>query len=737
MFNYWRKGQWKRWRKSMQTKSSLAILITAAVLIETTAIVQYLYASWGIQEGVRSRAEAELKLTSLHIRNVTIAVEVASSNMVWAIERELDTPDSIYNAMRRLVEHNPTIVGCGVAFIPDYYPQKGHWFEPYVAKRDGGVIEEMQIGSASHDYLQQTWFKTGLIADPGTWTEPYYDEAGAKMMLCTYVMPIHDAGGRVVAVLGADVSLEWLSTTINAHPIYPSSYNLMLSREGKILACPIDSTVMKQNIYAAAKRMEDTTINSIGREMLGGKSGVSIVKDGQGNEKFVYYAPVEGDAGWSMAVVCSSDEIYHSLRKVGLALFLLMIAGMLLMTYILFRTIRGFNRLQIANAEKERMGSELRIASAIQMGMIPKTFPPYPERDDVEVYGTLLPAKEVGGDLYDFFIRDEKFFFCVGDVSGKGVPASLVMAVTRSLFRSVSVREANPGRIMESMNSAMSEMNDSNMFVTLFVGVLDLPTGRLHYCNAGHCAPILVGNGVGTLPVESNIPVGLMSDWKYVTQESVVSPRTTIFLYTDGLSEAENVVHEQFGEARILEVVGKDNHNNPATLINRMNEAVQQFVAEAVQSDDLTMLAVQYTKEQLEERLSRSITLPNDVEAVPRLSAFVEEVAETMGFDAPMTMNLNLAVEEAVVNVMNYAYPKGTKGNINIEAHANDVRLKFTITDSGAPFDPTAVKEVDTSLSAEERPIGGLGIYLVRQLMDSINYEYVDGHNVLTLRKKL
>ena len=372
------------------------------------------------------------------------------------------------------------------------------------------------------------------------------------------------------------------------------------------------------------------------------------------------------------------------------------------------------------------------------MGMLPKTFPPFPERDDVEVYGSLVPAKEVGGDLYDFFIRDEKLFFCVGDVSGKGVPASLVMAVTRSLFRSESVHEANPARIVEAMNSAMAEMNDSNMFVTLFIGVLDLPTGRLHYCNAGHCAPLLVGTSVGTLPVETNIPLGVVKDWKYVSQESIVSPQTLVFLYTDGLTEAENSQHEQFGEQRMFDVARKIcQDNEQVDIIQHMQEAVHEFVDGAEQSDDLTMLMVQYTKEQRQERLSRSITLPNDVEAVPRLATFVEGVAEELAFDSATTMNLNLAVEEAVVNVMNYAYPKDVKGNINIQACANDIRLKFTITDSGVPFDPTAVRDADVSLSAEQRPIGGLGIYMLRRLMDSINYEYVDGHNVLTLRKHL
>ena len=168
-----------------------------------------------------------------------------------------------------------------------------------------------------------------------------------------------------------------------------------------------------------------------------------------------------------------------------------------------------------------------------------------------------------------------------------------------------------------------------------------------------------------------------------------------------------------------------------------MKQAVHAFVGEAEQSDDLTLLAVQYTKKQLDVRYQSHITLPNDVQAVPQLNGFVDEVCEQAGFDMSTTMKLNLAIEEAVVNVMNYAYPAGVKGDVDIEAQINDERLKFVISDSGTPFDPTAKAEVDTTLSAEERGIGGLGIHLIRQIMDTINYERVDGKNVLTLRKKL
>ena len=276
--------------------------------------------------------------------------------------------------------------------------------------------------------------------------------------------------------------------------------------------------------------------------------------------------------------------------------------------------------------------------------------------------------------------------------------------------------------------------------MTLFVGVLDLPTGRLHYCNAGHDAPLLVGAGVGELRCDANIPVGFMPQWKYTLQEAHIFTGTTIFLFTDGLTEAEDINHAQFQMERVHEVAGQalaQQMQEPKELIGSMAEAVHQFVGDAEQSDDLTMMAIQYIKQQHDVKLRKSIVLPNDVEEVSKLTAFVEEVCETMGFDGALTAQLTLAIEEAVVNVMKYAYPPQKRGDVTIEAQSNDLRLKFTIIDSGMPFDPTVRAEVDTTLSAEDRPIGGLGIHLVRKIMDSINYERVDSLNVLTLRKKL
>ena len=500
--------------KSLQTRSALAIIITAAVLIEGTSAVQYWFAQKSIRKEVQHRAETELRVKTLEIQRVMVSVEAAVTNTVWAVEKNIGDIDAATAITQRLVQLNDAIVGCSIGFIPNYFSQHGRWYEPYVLEKADGSCEKRQIGSAQHDYLNAEWFKKPLHSNAPYWSEPYFDDAGARMMLCSYCVPIHDATGRIIAILGADVSLDWLSQVINSQKIYPSSYNLMISRKGQIMACPVESLVLKQSIQEATSRMKDTAMNSINRQMMAGNSGQTTVVDDNGQKNYVFYAPIEKDAlGWSMAVVCSDKEIYGNLRQVGFCLFLMMLAGLALMGFIIYRTIKGFKHLEEVSASKASIESELKIASGIQMAMLPKMFPPYPDRDDIDIYGQLTPAKAVGGDIFDFYIRDEKLFFCIGDVSGKGVPASLVMAVTKAQFRTISTHEAMPDRIISALNSTMAEANESNMFVTLFVGVLDLPTGRLRYCNAGHDAPMLINGHVRRLKCQSNIPVGIMADW--------------------------------------------------------------------------------------------------------------------------------------------------------------------------------------------------------------------------------
>ena len=736
----------------LHKRSNIIVVAVAALVLGVMLGVLNYYSYNSLKREAENRAENQLSETALKIRNVLEMVETATKGIKWPTQKHIGNADMMNELLTHLVAGNINIRGAGIGFVADYHPSKGRWYEPYVVQHSDGTLENKQLGGPDHDYLKAEWFTKAIIADSCIWSEPYYDEVGAHTMVATYACPIHDERGKIVAVLGTDLSLDWLSKVINKTPGIAAN-NIMVSREGRIMACPVESLVMNKRSIEISSQMHDTMALEVDRRMMAGESGQATVWNNRGEKTYVFYAPVDKSTGWSMAVICKDKDIFGDLRRVSMILISFMLLGLGMLALLLWLTAKQTKRMQQINSEKESIGSELRIAKNIQQAMMPKVFPPYPDRDDIEVFGLIDPAKEVGGDLFDFYIRDEKLFFCIGDVSGKGVPASLVMAVTKTQFRAASAHESNAVRIMELMNESMTKSNESSMFVTLFIGVLDLPTGRLRYCNAGHERPLLIGqasegeqlNTVGELPVVSNIPLGIMADFKFKGQETTIRPHTNIFLYTDGLSEAEDIAHNQFGDERVIEVAKKasdDNFEgilkpNEDCILRSMRQAVSDFVGNAEQSDDMTMLVVKYTKEKRLVTMKKSLTLENDINNIPLLNDFVSEVAEEIGFDDEATMELNLAIEEAVVNVMKYAYPLGTKGDMNITAECNDIRMKFTITDSGMPFDPTTKEDADTTLSAEDRPIGGLGIYLVRQLMDSMNYERINGKNVLTLRKKL
>lgn len=579
---------------SLHTRSNLAMLIIAALMIQVSGAVQFFFARNGIRKEVDVRAQSEMKMKSLKIQQMLSNVESAVDNINTLLQWAVENPESIYPIMEEFVKCNPNIQGCAFAFEPNYFPDKGRWYEPYVLRDANGDFKRMQIADSTHDYHSMNWYKEGLAAESGRWTEPYVDNEGAHGVICSYAFPVKNAKGEVVAVFGADVLLDWLTDEFVSDGD-TKSYSFIVSREGRILACPDKSKIMNYTLDDAAAEYQDTAIQAMNRALLAGESGKAEAKDNNGELAYMYYSPVEGKSGWSMAIIYPDREIYKGLRSVALRLVILMLFGLALMVYIMWRTVKGFKRLEIVSAEKERIGSELRIASDIQNGMLPKTFPPYPDLEELALYGALMSAKEVGGDLYDFYVRDYKAFFCIGDVSGKGVPASLLMAVTRSLFRSFSSRIDNPGEIMSQINNAMSEMNENSMFVTLFVGVLDLYTGNLTYSNAGHCAPVLLGGEPTFLMVDANIPVGVMPDWQYSSQQTTINPGQTVFLYTDGLTEAENAKLEQFGEIRLMKALAESD-TNPRPLIDHILKVAKSFVGTTDQSDDLTMLAIHFTK---------------------------------------------------------------------------------------------------------------------------------------------
>ncbi len=713
----------------------LLLVIVAALTLEATSLVQFIYSQKEIRREASLRAENQMEATRNRIMDVVNQTEAAVRNSVWITQWALDYPDSLFRVAQRIVEENPVVVGSTVALVPGYN-RKHKLFSPYVCVGPDGNTLFRSLATEEYDYPSQEWFVKPIELDTGYWSEPYIDIGGGEMLMTTYSLPIKDRFGRTAAVLTADMSLDWLTDLVGSVKVYPSAYSMMISRSGRIMVCPDSSLVMQQTVGEVVSRMDsqDTaTLGDLSRQMLAGNAGNMTVTY-RDRRSSVFFAPVER-TGWSMSIVIPEEEIYGGLRRVGKMVFLLQVIGVAMLLFILWSMARSQIRYRKLNERKDKMARELQIASNIQMSMVPKIFPPFPERNDLDMSATIVPAKEVGGDLYDFYIRDEKLFFCVGDVSGKGIPASLVMAVTRTMFRTVSAHEDSPQKIVSSMNDSMADMNESNMFVTFFCGVLDLKTGHLRYCNAGHNAPFTLTDAIKPLPVQPNLPLGIIGGMNFCEQEMALCYDDALFLYTDGLTEAENLAHEQFGEERICATL-RGRKPSDAHLEN-IKRAVADYVGEAPQSDDLTMLFIHYLGRPEESGNTRKVVLHNDIHEIPALAEFVDSVAEAQQLPADTAMNLNLALEEAVSNVMLYAYPEGTQGTVEIEAIPAAGTLTFILSDNGKPFDPTAAPDVNPDAGLDERPIGGLGIHLVRTIMDEISYERRGDRNILTMIKNI
>ena len=693
--------------KSRRDHSGLWIILVAAIALEAISCLMYFTSRVAIRHEAEQRAKTELRRAELEIDVHAIEMETAAKTLALLAEKHIHQPDSLFAATRLAVSSLRTNTSMAVAFIPNYFPEKGEFFEVCSSRFSEDSIYTRNIGSAEHDYTQMEWWQNGFVHDSCWWCEPYLDDSGSKTMVVSCSYPVHDRNGKVVAVVCIDMSLDELKNISEYLQVYPNSYYTIRSSTGvDIVPAPDTVPGRKYNIF---QEEIDAT-------------------------------------GWHIEIIIPDEELFRDLNHIGRIVGLLMLLGLAMLILIIWYAGRNNKRLIESTARNQSIENELNIARKIQMAMLPTRFPPFPDYPNINAYGEVIPAKEVGGDLFDFYIRENRLFFCVGDVSGKGVPASIVMAMTRSFFRSFTSYMDNPAKIVMQMNDSLSgEGNDQSMFVTLFLGVLNLTTGELHYCNAGHNSPLVIGHrSLVNLDCKANLPLGVIGGFAYQEQAAKLEIGDTLFLYTDGLTEAENARHEQFGEERMGELLAAHGEQSPQELIETMHQAVAKFVGNAEQSDDLTLFAIRLlNKSPMTQHKSSmtsghySLVMRNDIQQIPTLAEWIE----MLGLPQELNMPINLALEEAVSNVMLYAYP-GKSGQVLVECEKSQhqgqsQQLVFTITDSGVPFDPTQQIDPDVTQSAEERPIGGLGIFLVRQIMDDIRYERKEDKNILTLVKSL
>ena len=386
-------------------------------------------------------------------------------------------------------------------------------------------------------------------------------------------------------------------------------------------------------------------------------------------------------------------------------------------------------------ADRERIGAELNIASSIQENSVPNIFPAFPERAEFDVFASMSPAKEVGGDFYDFFLIDEnRLAVVMADVSGKGVPAALFMMVTKILINDRSLMGGTPGEILTFVNDRICENNRADMFVTVWLGILDISDGTLTFANAGHDDPAVYRNG-GIFAIEKtrHSPViGAMSGIQYRDYALKMEKGDRLFLYTDGIPEATDLSNNMFTIEGMVEALNSCRGLSPREMLSQVRSKVDSFVGDAPQFDDITMLCLEY-RGKAEEK---SLTVRADNKSLAEVTDFVETFLEEKGASPKIITQLELSVEEIFVNIANYAYGD-EDGDASIRLKEENGSVFITFEDGGIPYNPLEKEDPDITLSADEREPGGLGIFIVKKNSDSVTYSRADGKNILTIAKKL
>ena len=643
---------------SFSGRLTRSVVITVLVTMTIISVFVFLVAASGILVFSKAHYSDILEKSNRDLALAMSKVEISADNIIDELCWHLATPELVLSTMEYELNVNRHIYGCGLGFVADFYPSVGRWYEPYALNDGDRISLKIIGSEAHDYFQAEWYTKGMASPEGAWSNPYLDEDGGETVLCTFSRPVVMEPEKEIAGVFGADLSINGLASLIqesirkeNEESIFyvpvkdgPEQriYCFIIGPDGDYIAHPDPNRILKANFYDYATGKDAGRYRKLGDAMRAGESGdLSVTVDGIRSD--VYYAPLL-HSGWSMGIVVPTERLLTPAIAYGAIIIFLILLGVLLVFLTCRRTIkkastpliqlaesaqeiatgkfdtslptiknkdelrllrdsfdymqsslaRYVDELKETTAQRASIERELSVARSIQMSMLPITWPPYPERNDLDIFGCVAPAKAVGGDLFDFRIRDEKLYLCIGDVSGKGIPAALVMTVISSMFRTLSASEDSPHRIMSAINDSISARNENLMFVTLFVGSLDLSTGKLLYTNAGHNAPILISDGEARLmSVDANIPVGIMAEWSYSQQETTLSPGTILFLYTDGLTEATRGDGELFHEERVLaQLAGHDENSSAERLVADMTAAVNQFIGDAEQSDDLTMLVL-------------------------------------------------------------------------------------------------------------------------------------------------
>ena len=635
--------------KGIAFRYSLSILTITILIFALFFIINRNISKRIILENVEKNVENLTISTVNKIESVIKSVQKIPDNQSSLLQNFHFSADELKKLIRLSLETNPEIFGSCIAYKPYGFYKDSLYFAPYYY-RSGDSLKFENLGNDLYQYFYLDWYQIPKELEKAFWSEPYYDEGGGNILMCTYSVPFFkktEGKEEFSGIITVDISLKWLEKLMSKIKLFDNGYAFLLSGNGTFITHPDENLVLNQTVFSIAEERNLSKLREIGRDMIKGNSNfVSYTSIVSGNEGWIFYAPLKSN-GWSMGVFIPSDELFVDLYNLNRKLLILGSIGIvLLLILIIFISHRltkpltklakitqtigagNFNaNIQVSNASKEivqlgnsinqmqlelknyiknlkettaakeKIESELKIAHDIQQGIIPKIFPPFPERDDIDLFAVLDPARDVGGDLYDFFfIDDHKICFAIGDVSGKGVPASLFMAITRTLLRSKATKNSSAKKIVSELNIELCKGNENSMFVTFFLCIMDTKTGIVEFCNAGHNYPFIIRNDNNLECIEEThgTPIGIFDYINYESGTFQLSNNESIVLYTDGVTEAMDIDNNLYGDERLIGLLAKSKDHHPKVITKTIVDDVNKFVGKAEQSDDITILILSY-----------------------------------------------------------------------------------------------------------------------------------------------
>ena len=599
---------------------------------------------------VKSGAESIATATVFKIEAQLIAVQKVAENVANGLEDAEIDESVIHGLLNRVITKNEVVFGTAIAFEPFAMDPDQLYYSPYYYRGPNG-IESTNLGGPDYRYFYRDWYQIPKELGFPVWSEPYYSEGGSNRLMATYSVPFHrqdHTGKTFMGVVTVDISLDWLEKIVSSVHIFESGYGFLLSKHGTFVTHPRREYIMNETIFSIAEAGENAGLRSAGKAMTGGRSGFMEMAGLFTPEPcYFYYTPLPANE-WSVGIVFPKKEMMAGADRLSREILFIGAGGLLLLLLVIVWIARSITKpirllsqttkqiasgdlevaipeirskdevgeladhfenmrvslnhyiqdLTAATAARERMESELKIAHEIQMGILPCNFCLFDDHPEFDLFAYLKPAREVGGDLYDFFFIDERHFcFLVGDVSGKGIPAAIFMAVSKTLLKSVAEPGTNPGEMVTKLNQFLFPDNDACMFVTLFCAVVDIRTGEMQFTSAGHNPPVLVTTGTPAQWLKSkNGPLaGVFEDIAYTTSKRLLEPGDTIYLYTDGVTEAIDLDEKMYGDDRLLEFCRKAPADKPPqSAVEDVIRDVEAFVGEAEQFDDITLLVYRY-----------------------------------------------------------------------------------------------------------------------------------------------